>query len=148
MEVPPQHAPPLLLLQAPEALLQGEQAAVTVTVRVGVHAIQGAVLQAKAVHVDSQQELGLVPTASSLAALAAPGAAGGSSTQPGAAGSGSGGGGGELRLGDLAGGQTRQVVLLLDARYSGPVDIVAELKASSFCDGGVVLVCESPSAIA
>lgn len=155
MEVPPQHDPPLLLVQAPEALLQGEQAAVTVTISVGLHAIQGAVLQAKAVHVDSQQELGLLPTASSLAALAegtagTAGAAGGSPTAaavaiPGStaapvplgASSPSSGRGlrasspstaGELRLGDLAAGQRRQLVLLLDARYSGPVDVLVELK--------------------
>ena len=158
MEVPPQHDPPLLLVQAPEALLQGEQAAVTVTISVGLHAIQGAVLQAKAVHVDSQQELGLLPTASSLAALTegtagtagAAGVAGGSPTAaavaiPGStaaplplgASSPSSGRGlrasspstaGELRLGDLAAGQRRQLVLLLDARYSGPVDVLVELK--------------------
>ena len=159
MEVPPQHDPPLLLVQAPEALLQGEQAAVTVTVSVGVHAIQGAVLQAKAVHVDSQLELGLLPTAASLTVLAAgtagaagAAAAGGSPAAAGpAAAAGPGGvatalpvgasspgsGGsirpispstaGEQRLGDLAAGQRRQLVLLLDARYSGPVDVLVEL---------------------
>ena len=146
--------------------MQGEQAAVTVTISVGLHAIQGTVLQAKAVHVDSQQELGLLPTASSLAALAegtagAAGAAGGSPTAaavagpggtaaplpPGASSPSSGRGlrasspssgrslrasspstAGELRLGDLAAGQQRQLVLLLDARYSGPVDVLVELK--------------------
>ncbi|PRW58338.1 hypothetical protein C2E21_2711 [Chlorella sorokiniana] len=150
VEVPPQHHPPLLLVQAPESLLQGEQAAVTVTVSVGVHAIQGAVLQAKAVHVDSQQELGLLPTATSLAALTAgtAGAASAASGSPGAAGPGgiatalppgasspsstrassSAIPAGELRLGDLAAGQRRQLVLLLDARCSGPVDVLVELK--------------------
>lgn len=155
--MPPQHDPPLLLVQAPEALLQGEQAAVTITVGVGMHAIQGAVLQAKAVHVDSQQELGLLPTAASLAALAAgaagaasavgspaaassPAAAGPGGTAaalpPGASSPGSGvppltkaaSSAGDLRLGDLAAGQRRQLALLLDARYSGPVDVLVELK--------------------
>ena len=110
VEVPPQHAPPLLLLQAPEVLLQGEQAVLVVTVAVGAHAIDGAVLTVRALHVDSQQQLGLVPAAGGAAAA-----------QPADAGAG-------VPLGGLAAGQQVQVVLLLDARYSGAVDVSAELR--------------------
>lgn len=135
VEVPPQHVPPLLLLQAPEVLLQGEQAAVTVTVAVGVHAVQDAVLVATAVHLDSQQQLG-------LAAVAAPLGAPPQQAQPSA------GGGGEgcsVALGELPAGQRQQVVLLLDARFSGAVEVIAELKASACVfAAGVCPTCSWP----
>ena len=38
----------------------------------------------------------------------------------------------DLRLGDLAAGQRRQLVLLLDARYSGPVDVLVELSFDEY----------------
>lgn len=109
--MPPQHEPPLLLVQAPEVLLQGEQAAVAVTVSVGRHAIHDAVLTGRAVHAGSQQALGLVPS----------GAAAGSLPQQAD-------GGGRVLLGDLPAGQQQRVTLLLDARFAGAVDIAAELQ--------------------
>ena len=118
MEVPPQHAPPLLLLQAPDILLQGEQAAVTVAVAAAAaDAIHGATLRATAVHADSQQQLGLV--AVGAAAPAQPSAEGGGASEL----------GGRLvqHLGQVAAGEQRQVVLLLDVRYRGTVHLNVEL---------------------
>ena len=113
IDVLPQHAPPLLLLQAPEVLLQGEQASITVTVA-AADGISGATLLSKAVHADSQQQLGLVH--------AAGGAQQPAQQQPGDT------HGGRVCLGELAAGQHRQVALLLDARYQGSVIITVELK--------------------
>lgn len=138
VEVPPQHAPPLLALQAPEALLQGEQAAVTVTVQAAADGIHEAVLVARALHVESQQELGLLSLASSTGEpLQTPGAEPAEGSRPPGA-SPRGGqlgdrpgdlqGGSRVALGELAPGQQRQVVLLLDARYRGNVDVAAELQ--------------------
>lgn len=131
VEVPPRHTPPLLVLQAPEALLQGEQAAVTVTVQAASDGIRDAVLLGRAVHAESQQEVGLVPLAGS--AGEPPGAP---ALAPSDAGSPAGGasppnaqqGGAAVPLGDLAPGQHRQLVLLLDARYRGTVELAAELR--------------------
>lgn len=109
--MPPQHVPPLLLVQAPVVLLQGEQASVTVTVSVGRHAIHNAVLTWRAVHAGSQQSLGLVPS----------GAAAGSLPQQAD-------GSGRVLLGDLPAGQQQRVMLLLDARFAGAVDIAAEVQ--------------------
>lgn len=121
MEVPPQHAPPLLALAAPEVLLQGEQAAVMVTLAAAGDALQGAVLRARALHTDSQQPLGLVPsggaasTAEQLSLPEAPPA-----------------GGCHVALGDVTAGERRQVTLLLDARYRGGAEVAVELTVRLF----------------
>lgn len=121
--MPPQHTPPLLLVQAPEVLLQGEQAAVTVSLGVGPQAIQNAVLAARAVHIDSQQQLGMVPVASGATSPTQ------AQRQP--------DGGCRLLLGDLAAGQQQQALLLLDARYTGAVEVTAELQVRLLSmDGG------------
>lgn len=141
VEVPPQHVPPLLALQAPESLLQGEQAAVVVTVQVAADAVHGAVLAARALHVESQQELGLLPLAGSAgephtepaldsteggqpAAASSPGAQPGEQL-----------GGSRVPLGELLPGQLRQLALLLDARYRGTVELAAELQVG-YCGTG------------
>ncbi|EFN58956.1 hypothetical protein CHLNCDRAFT_137536 [Chlorella variabilis] len=127
VEVPPQHAPPLLLLQAPDILLQGEQAAVTVAVAAAAaDAIHGATLRATAVHADSQQQLGLVTVGA--AAPAQPSAEGGGASEL----------GGRLvqHLGQVAAGEQRQVVLLLDVRYRGTVHLNVELLYTAACSGG------------
>jgi hypothetical protein len=111
--LPPQHVPPLLLIQAPEVLLQGEQASVTVTVA-AAGGISGAMLLSKAMHADSQQQLGLAQAASDAQQPA--------QQQLGDT------HGSVVPLGDLAAEQQRQVVLLLDARYLGSVAFSVDLK--------------------
>ena len=123
MAVPPQHTPPLLSLQAPDVLLQGEQAAVAVTVAAGRHCISRAVLTARALHIDSQQQLGLVHVDGGSLATSQEQAADASS-------------GCRLALGDVAAGQQAAAVLLLDARYAGAVEVSAELQVRGGGGGG------------
>lgn len=127
VEVPPQHAPPLLALQASEVLLQGEQAAVTITVVTAGDALEGAVLRGRALHVESQQQLGLVPAAGGPVQGQAEE---GREQQGGSA------DGASLQLGDLGAEQRRQVVLLLDARYRGSVEVAIDLQYTVAARGG------------
>lgn len=95
-----------------------------VTVAVGRHSIRGAVLTARALHLDSQQQLGLVPADSGH--QPAP-------QQPPADAS---GGGCSLVLGDIGAAQRSTTVLLMDARYAGNVELAAELQVCGMVHWG------------
>lgn len=137
MEVPPQHAPPTLLLQAPEVLLQGEQAAVTVTVTAAAAdgALRAATLHARAVHAESQAQLGLLVAGAASTPPAGPSdepAVGQQAPGSGSASDGSSSSSGLVHsLGDVAAGGQARVVLLLDARYRGTAQLALELRVGA-----------------
>jgi hypothetical protein len=134
--VPPQHAPPLLVLQAPEVLLQGERAVLTLTVRAAAaHGILGSVLHCTAVHAESQEQLAL--TRGDTDAAQPANKVQGDTAHPAEQEAGQEQSGAEhaqqaaglqLQLGDLAAGERRHLVLLLDARYRGAVHLSTDLK--------------------
>ena len=119
-------------------MLQGEQAAVVVTVvapppppgsstaAAASHGLCGAVLHLRATHAESRFALAL-----SLAAPEAAAAAGRGGGSGAAAGTSE-----DVALGDLAPAEQRRVVLHLDARRQGEVELTAELKVSGWGGGG------------